>query len=122
MTREQLSRITTGAALVTVGVALLAGQVDSPLTHLKRLWPVGLLIIGLPKLVVGDRDGTRSGGVWLTSFGVIFLLHTYRVLTLRQSWPLLLVALGASLLLESLVPAARRDQAARARDQVEKGA
>jgi hypothetical protein len=29
---------------------------------------------------------------------VIFLLHTYGVLTLRDSWPLFIVATGASML------------------------
>src|SRR4029450_10298957 len=59
----------------------------------SRLWAV---------LVIGPRrarsspprpDGTREGG-WLIFIGTWLLLNEMRVLRFRDSWPLILVALG----------------------------
>jgi hypothetical protein len=33
--------------------------------------------------------------------GAVFLLHTFRILSLRQSWPLFIAAAGAAVLLDS---------------------
>jgi hypothetical protein len=80
-------------------VLLLAKQLEwGPVWDWGKLWPFALVIIGLPKLLFGDKDGNRGGGVWLTFLGGIFLMHTYHVLSLRRSWPLFIVAFGVSLL------------------------
>jgi hypothetical protein len=101
--RQQLTQRTTGAALITIGVALLAAQLEwSPLWQLHRLWPLALVVIGLPKLLWGDEHGRRAGGLWLTSFGALFMLHTFRIVTIRDSWPLFIVVIGVSMILATV--------------------
>jgi hypothetical protein len=43
-------------------------------------------------------EGRAGGGYWLLFLGGVFLLHTYRVLTLEQSWPLFIVMAGLSVI------------------------
>jgi hypothetical protein len=108
--RQQVSQLTTGVALVTAGLILTAHQLEwGPLWYVQRLWPIVFVIVAAPRLLFGNKDGQRGGGVWLLFLGLIFFLHTYRVLPLRHSWPLFIVAFGAALLIDSVVkPAAKR--------------
>lgn len=98
MDRHQASQVTTGLIFIALGVLLLAKQLDWDAFDLSRLWPAVLIVIGLPKLLFGDKDGNRGGGVWLTFLGGIFLMHTFHYLSIRRSWPLFIVAFGVSLL------------------------
>jgi len=98
MDRQQASQVTTGLIFVALGLLLLAKQLDWGVFDLSRLWPVVLIVIGVPKLLFGDQDGNRGSGVWLTFIGGIFLMHTFHYLSIRQSWPLFIVAFGVSLL------------------------
>ncbi|MGA3025853.1 MAG: B-box zinc finger protein [Bryobacteraceae bacterium] len=57
----------------------------------------------------GRKRGFPAGPVLLIAIGVLFLLNTMDLLRISQIaryWPLLLIALGAYLLYERLVPAA----------------
>jgi hypothetical protein len=44
-------------------------------------------------------DGKHLGGLTTILVGIIFLLHTFDVFTIDQSWPLFLVVGGVSLML-----------------------
>lgn len=102
VTREQAKQTTIGAMLIGLGVVLLGNQFEwGPIWSVHRLWPLVLIVIGVPSLLFGDKDRNHGGGLCLTMTGVIFLLHTFRVLSLRQSWPLFIVAAGAALFLDS---------------------
>jgi drug/metabolite transporter (DMT)-like permease len=103
VTREQAKQTTIGAMLIGIGVLLLANQFEwGPVWNLHRLWPVILIVLGVPILVFGDKDGSHGGGVWLTITGTVMLLHTLRIMSVRQSWPLFIVAVGAAMFLDSL--------------------
>jgi hypothetical protein len=99
-----------GVLMIAVGLILLIGRVGGGLDwSVYRLWPVLPLIFGVTKLVTPAADGSRSGGLWLTLVGVVFLLHNFRVVTIEDSWPLFIVGLGVSILLNrSRRPAATR--------------
>jgi hypothetical protein len=102
VTREQAKQTTVGVMLIAAGVILLGNQLDwGPAWSVKRLWPVVLIVMGVPSLLFGDEDRNRGGGFCLTMSGVIFLLHTFQVMSLRQSWPLFVVAGGAAMFLDS---------------------
>ena len=113
---ERSARLTTGLLLIAVGLLFLADhQGWSWGLHLtfRRLWPLMLVFAGLPKVIVpidepiadpaGQPGATvrryRLGsGFWMVSMGVLFLLHVNQVLRLEQSWPLLIVAGGVTII------------------------
>ena len=102
--RQQAKQTTTGAVLIASGILLFISQLDwGPLWSLGRLWPVVLIAVGLPSLLFGDKEGNRGGSLCLTLSGVIFFLHTLRIMPLRDSWPLFVVAAGASMFLDGIV-------------------
>ena len=94
---RRASGITAGLVLVVIGLVLLGDQLDlTPNWHMRRLWPAILVAVG-----VGNALGreTRAFGVWMLFVGGLFLGHTHRVLSIRDTWPLFIVAFGVALLI-----------------------
>jgi hypothetical protein len=97
MEPKQASQVTFGLIVVSIGLMFLAGQFDSHWAlDFGRLWPMIFVILGVSRLLV--RGGIPSA-LWFFFLGGIFLLHTHRVMTLRESWPLFIVAAGVSMML-----------------------
>jgi hypothetical protein len=96
------SSLGTGLVLIAIGVIFLASRLHlTAPVDLARLWPVILIVLGFGRLVARTDDGRHLGGLTTMLIGVIFLLHTYRIFTIDQSWPLFLVVGGLSLVLSS---------------------
>jgi hypothetical protein len=75
------------------------------------VWPFLIIGAGLARFVSPRPDGSREGG-WLVAIGVWLLLNEMRVLRFRDSWPLILVALGVHTMWKAVRPAqARRSRA-----------
>jgi hypothetical protein len=75
------------------------------------VWPFLIIGAGLARFASPRPDGSREG-VWLIAIGVWLLLNEMRVLRFRDSWPLILVALGVHTMWKALRPAqARRSRA-----------
>jgi Domain of unknown function (DUF5668) len=125
MDRKQTSQMTTGLLLIVLGLMFLGQRPDLfPDIDLRRLWPMFLLVMGVGRLVAPAEGGRRSGGAWMVFLGVLFLLHTYRVLRLDDSWPLLIVAAGVSILFgrrNGLTAQRRADRRALGADPVQPG-
>jgi hypothetical protein len=88
MEERQASQLTTGLVVMAVGLILLASQFDSGWAlDFGRLWPMVFVFIGIGRVL------TRSWGsaVWFLFLGGIFLLHTYGIVRLNQSWPMFIV-------------------------------
>jgi hypothetical protein len=99
MNRKQTSQITTGVLLIVLGLIFLAQRLDVfPPLDFRRLWPVALLVAGLVRFLEPREGGRQSGGAWMVFAGVLFLLHTYDIFRLDDSWPLFIVAGGVSIL------------------------
>jgi len=97
------SDISTGLVLIALGLVFLAMRqhLVSPI-DLSRMWPFVLIVLGFGRLLARSDDGRHWGGLTTILIGVIFLLHTYRILMLDQSWPLFIVVGGLSLVVGSL--------------------
>jgi len=99
--------ITFGVILIALGVLMLGDQLRigfDPLgirVNVGNLWPLILIVIGGLKIANPGADGRRAGGYWLLFLGGMFLMHTYDVLALSQSWPLFIVAAGVSTVLSA---------------------
>ena len=98
MDNRQASQLTTGAIITVVGLLLLAGQLDSG-WHFGRLWPLILVAMGVGRYLTTTADGCRGNGGWFLFLGGIFLLHTFRIFTLNNSWPLFVVFGGLMMVL-----------------------
>jgi hypothetical protein len=103
----------TGAILIFIGTLFLLDRIEIADFGdvMRRYWPLILVFIGLPKLF---RRETVWSGLWLITIGVwlqMARLHLFD-LTYRNSWPILLIALGAGLIARAffdlMVPAEKR--------------
>ena len=103
MASKSRSDIGTGLVLIALGLIFLAMRhhLVSPI-DLSRLWPVILIVLGFGRLMARSDDGRHWGGLTTILIGVIFLLHTYRIFTIDQSWPLFIVVGGLSLVVGSM--------------------
>ena len=96
MEPRQASQVTFGLIVVSVGLMFLAGQFDSRwAVDFGRLWPMIFVILGVSRVLT--RGGLPTA-IWFFFLAAIFLLHTHRVLTLRESWPLFIVAAGVGMM------------------------
>ena len=88
--REAPGRLT----IVGLGVVLFLDQTGLFGWRMSwSLWPFLIIGLGLARFSTPRPDGTREGG-WLIFIGTWLLLNEMRVLRFRDSWPLVLVALG----------------------------
>jgi hypothetical protein len=89
-----------GAVLFLDQIGLIDGFFYVP------FWPVIIITVGLVKLSHRRPNGRREGGWWVF-FGVWLLLHEMDALRFRESWPLLLVAVGIGMVWKEFVRPAR---------------
>lgn len=103
---HSMPQLVLGLLIVTAGVFMTldtVGILDAE--YYLRLWPAGLIAIGLAKLWQsrGRHSGT-IGGIILTLIGTWLLLDNLRIVRvdLWDAWPLLLVLLGGSIVWRSV--------------------
>jgi cell wall-active antibiotic response 4TMS protein YvqF len=105
--RPDSGRLAAGIAIIALGVLLLldrAGVIDWGTR--SGWWPILAIIFGVARLAAGGR-GVRSGVFWVL-VGAWGLLNEYGVLHYEDSWPLLLVIAGGSMVLGSFGAPRRR--------------
>lgn len=96
-------RLAAGATIILLGVLLLldrAGVIDW--ADRTGWWPLLAVGFGIVRMATG-LDGIRSG-VFYILVGVWGLLNEFGVLHYEDSWPLLLVIGGGSIVFNSLRP------------------
>jgi hypothetical protein len=100
--RRNAKSMIWGFFLVALGSVLLLdrfGMVSIP--ELGRLWPLILIVIGVTRVAVGRP----ASSVTFFLLGAWFLAceFDWYGLTYSNSWPLILVAIGASMVLRAIV-------------------
>jgi predicted membrane protein len=101
-------RIFFAAFLIAAGTLLFLGNLGLlPIHSLWDLVPVGMIVLGLIRLLQSGRTGARLFGVLLIVFGCLFLLVNLGILHIRArdgSWPLsiLFIVFGIGLLIKVL--------------------
>jgi predicted membrane protein len=101
-------RIFFAAFLIAAGTLLFLGNLGLlPIHSLWDLVPVGMIVLGLVRLLQSGRPGARLFGVLLIVFGSLFLLVNLGILHVRArdgSWPLsiLFIVFGIGLLIKVL--------------------
>jgi hypothetical protein len=95
--------LATGLILIVVGVLFFLDRLDiADFGDLfQDWWPMVLVIIGIPKLL---RRETVWSGLWMIGLGAWLEVTVHHVwgLTFGNSWPLLLILMGAGITLRAL--------------------
>jgi hypothetical protein len=117
---KRTSQVMTGVLMVVLGTIFLADQLGDAYgwrLSFRRLWPLLLIVAGLGmqfvhrdiEIIVTAGNGevrrefrrrreSGNGGLFLMLVGVLLLAHMNRWLMLWDSWPLLIVAGGLSIM------------------------
>lgn len=100
-----LRQVTAGALMIAAGVVLLLTQ--QGIIHVESIWlywPVVLIAAGLAKLVSPRPGRDLPAGALETLTGLWFLACNFhwQGFTYRETWPLLLVAVGLSQVFKAL--------------------
>ena len=112
------TRVLLGSAIALIGFAMLADRNDEwGLFFNINWWPFLLIFLGIAQMVApGDRDGgcgSKRPGLWLLSIGAWGLIVESQLFGFdySNSWPLLIIALGADIVWKALeTPAVSRTQ------------
>jgi uncharacterized integral membrane protein len=93
-----------GIALLAVGVIFLLHNLDYIfIGSVWRHWPLGLIAVGFGKLI--DPKSDQAGGLVELLAGAVFYAINFKLfgLTYRNAWPLVIVFIGLSIVVKSLV-------------------
>jgi hypothetical protein len=104
---DSTGAVAVGLLMMSLGLLMTAdrlGLVDIRAYHYQKFWPLALVFLGLGQWL--NRQGWCDG-LGLAGAGALLLAHNLDVLSLWDSWPLFLVAAGASLVFESLMESRR---------------
>lgn len=94
---DNASSIAFGLLMMTFGILMMADQLDlMDLRPWWKFWPLGLVYLGLASWLSSGRQSVTDG-LGLVLAGSVLLAHNLEVMRLHQSWPLFLVAAGASI-------------------------
>jgi hypothetical protein len=96
----------TGLVLVAAGIAFLTGDFGHVIRH---WWPMLVVLVGIPKLF---RLKTLWSGLWLIAIGAwlqLVQLHAFG-LSYHNSWPLLLIVVGAGIALRAVFDVTGRER------------
>lgn len=98
-------QIATGVMLMVLGSVFLVQRAGLlSLAAVWQWWPSLLIVIGVVNLVAPRTGKGRGSGLWLLLLGTWLLLDTLRVISIHDSWPVLLVAAGASIAWQAIRP------------------
>jgi len=103
--RLPLDKLLWGMVLITLGVLFTlnnVGYID--ISSLWRFWPLILIALGITRMIQPEVQRRRSSGVWLVMIGSWLLIGSLGLFGLGygSAWPLLIVAVGAGMIWESL--------------------
>jgi len=114
-TNSGVGRGLIGLAFVLVGILIMLGQLEilPEMNPWRYFGPAILIVMGLGRMWrPSPETGRGGGGLWLVLIGVWLLLAQLNVWSMRRAWPLLLVALGLSIVWKA-VRAGRQEGARR---------
>ena len=107
---DKTGGLVIGTIIMLIGVTLLldrAGIIGE--LRYAAFWGLLVLTLGLVKLSQVRPNGRREGGWWVF-FGAWMILNETHVWRFRESWPLLLVAIGISMVWKEMFPRRQRAQ------------
>jgi len=98
------SGLIIGSVLIILGAFLILMNLDIVESiPLWRYWPIAIAIIGLYKLVQAETSKERREGFWFFVIGLWLQASFFGLFGLgfSESWPILVIAWGISVIWES---------------------
>jgi len=96
-------RVVLGALLVAAGTALLLERLGAmPPAWRDRIWPMLLIGYGLARMLEPRSQGRV--GLFFVLSGAWWLAGVSGWISLERTWPLLVVAIGVSMMFQALTP------------------
>jgi hypothetical protein len=95
---------------LVIGAAIMALGVVSLLVRLNILWsgvlalyfPIVLIVFGMIRIMWPSRPGQEIGGMWIALAGGLLLFDRLDIMKLRESWPVVVIMAGLTLVFKSL--------------------
>lgn len=103
---RQRTQLLWGLFLIGVGALYLLDRLDmTDLYTVWQYWPVFVAISGINKLLPGTTSKRIVSGLFEIFFAAWFYVAYQELwgLTLFNSWPLLIIAFGAGMMIEPLL-------------------
>jgi len=106
------ARVLLGALLVAAGAALLLDRLGAmPMLWRDRIWPMLLIGYGFARMLQPREQGRI--GLFFVLAGAWWLAGVSGWISLEQTWPLLVVAIGISMMFQAVTPGDSFDLASR---------
>lgn len=105
--RVPLAKLLWGVVLIVLGILFTLDNADIiDVGDYWRFWPVILIAMGVAKFTQPEGSERRGSGVWLIMIGSWLLVGSLELFGLDYgtSWPLLIVAVGVSIIWQALTP------------------
>lgn len=103
-------QFTVGGAVLLLGIVFLLNNFDLiDIGPAWRFWPLIVVAMGLSKIVQAENSLERRRGFWWTFIGLWLFVSVAHIfgLTFRDSWPILLIGVGISMIWKSVNPESR---------------
>ncbi len=98
-------QVILGVLFVAGGVILLLHQLN--IFYVFGLWPLLIVGLGVSRLLGACCAHGRRDGLWLLAIGLWLSLNEFTALRYRDTWPLLLVAIGGLIAWNAMAPPER---------------
>ncbi len=103
---EWRKQLVWGLVLIVVGVSILVQKMDwFEFYSLWHYWPLFIVAAGAIKMVTYTRAKEFTSGLWTVLVGLwlwAVMEHMFG-LTFRNSWPLVIIACGAMMIVEPFI-------------------
>jgi len=107
-TYEWRRQLVWGIIIIVIGVTLVLDRMEIvEVDEIWHYWPLLLVVLGMNKMVGYPTARHFTNGLWLMFLGLwLFAVveHLYG-LTLHNSWPFVIIALGVKIVIEPFIKA-----------------
>jgi hypothetical protein len=88
-------QIILGLCIIAFGVALTADNLGlADASKILRWWPMGIVVVGVTRLLQASTGSARVFGGIVTFFGVALLGDSLQVFEIWHWWPVAIIAMG----------------------------
>jgi hypothetical protein len=101
--RGSAGQVAFGVAIMSAGLVILMDRLElfRP-DDLTRFWPVLLVTFGLSRIIWPPRPGAEASGMWIALIGGLLLLDRANVAPLGESWPVLVIMAGLTVVFKAV--------------------
>jgi hypothetical protein len=104
------TRVVIGALILVAGLAILLDNLYLiEIGPVWDYWPLIIVALGLNRIVQAENSWERRRGFLWTFIGLWLFISVGHIfdLTFRESWPILLIGIGISMIWKTLSPEPR---------------